>query len=157
MPSRARSSRRAAAASREAPSASVARTRVVASTRVDARRRACLDAVDASVSARQSTRRHYDSMLTKVTASALTYESAIDKLTRSLRETRIRGVKTNIGFTLNVLKHPSSARAERPRPSSKIIRSCSSSRRAGIERRSYSCTWPSSLSTVGRLWVLRVL
>ena len=45
-------------------------------------------------------------MLTKVTASALTYESAIDKLTRSLRETRIRGVKTNIGFTLNVLKHP---------------------------------------------------
>jgi len=49
---------------------------------------------------------HYDSMLTKVTASALTYESAIDKLTRSLRETRIRGVKTNIGFTLNVLKHP---------------------------------------------------
>lgn len=49
---------------------------------------------------------HYDSMLTKVTASALTYEQAIDKLTRSLRETRIRGVKTNIGFTLNVLKHP---------------------------------------------------
>ena len=45
-------------------------------------------------------------MLTKVTASALTYESAIDKLTRSLRETRIRGGKTNIGFTLNVLKHP---------------------------------------------------
>ena len=49
---------------------------------------------------------HYDSMLTKITASALTYEAAVDKLTRSLRETRIRGVKTNIGFTLNVLKHP---------------------------------------------------
>ena len=49
---------------------------------------------------------HYDSMLAKITASALTYEEAVDKLTRALRETRIRGVKTNIGFTLNVLKHP---------------------------------------------------
>ena len=49
---------------------------------------------------------HYDSMLMKVTGSALTYEGAIDKVSRALRETRIRGVKTNIGFTLNVLKHP---------------------------------------------------
>ncbi|KAH8066829.1 pyruvate carboxylase [Aureococcus anophagefferens] len=42
----------------------------------------------------------------QVTGSALTYEGAIVKLSRALRETRIRGVKTNIGFTLNVLKHP---------------------------------------------------
>ncbi len=49
---------------------------------------------------------HYDSMLMKVTGSALTYEGAIDKVSRALRETRIRGVKTNIQFTLNVLKHP---------------------------------------------------
>ncbi|KAK7254465.1 pyruvate carboxylase [Aureococcus anophagefferens] len=49
---------------------------------------------------------HYDSLLMKVTGSALTYEGAIVKLSRALRETRIRGVKTNIGFTLNVLKHP---------------------------------------------------
>eukprot|EP00628_Pelagophyceae_sp_CCMP2097_P030687 CAMPEP_0184186368 /NCGR_PEP_ID=MMETSP0976-20121227/387_1 /TAXON_ID=483370 /ORGANISM="non described non described, Strain CCMP2097" /LENGTH=1136 /DNA_ID=CAMNT_0026490657 /DNA_START=46 /DNA_END=3454 /DNA_ORIENTATION=- len=49
---------------------------------------------------------HYDSLLTKVTGSALTYEGAIAKVRRALRETRIRGVKTNIGFTLNVLAHP---------------------------------------------------
>jgi pyruvate carboxylase len=49
---------------------------------------------------------HYDSMLMKVTGSALTYQGAIDKVSRALRETRIRGVKTNINFTLNVLKHP---------------------------------------------------
>ncbi|KAH8077565.1 pyruvate carboxylase [Aureococcus anophagefferens] len=42
----------------------------------------------------------------QVTGSALTYEGAIVKLSRALRETRIRGVKTNIGFMLNVLKHP---------------------------------------------------
>ena len=40
---------------------------------------------------------HYDSMLMKVTGSALTYEGAIDKVSRALRETRIRGVKTRAG------------------------------------------------------------
>mmetsp|Transcript_6984 Transcript_6984/g.22785 ORF Transcript_6984/g.22785 Transcript_6984/m.22785 type:complete len:1124 (+) Transcript_6984:70-3441(+) len=49
---------------------------------------------------------HYDSMLMKITASALTFEKACDRLTRALRETRIRGVKTNMPFVLNVLKHP---------------------------------------------------
>ena len=49
---------------------------------------------------------HYDSMLMKVTASALTFESAADKLARALTETRIRGVKTNSPFILNVLRHP---------------------------------------------------
>jgi len=49
---------------------------------------------------------HYDSMLMKVTASALSFNQAADKLTRALLETRIRGVKTNIPFILNVLKHP---------------------------------------------------
>ena len=49
---------------------------------------------------------HYDSMLTKVTASALTWQGAADKLTRALQETRIRGVKTNTPFILNVLRHP---------------------------------------------------
>ena len=42
--------------------------------------------------------RHYDSLLEKVTAWAPTREGAIDRMTRALREFRIRGVATNIAF-----------------------------------------------------------
>jgi len=49
---------------------------------------------------------HYDSMLMKVTGSALSFEAASNKVARALAETRIRGVKTNIPFILNVLRHP---------------------------------------------------
>lgn len=49
---------------------------------------------------------HYDSLLVKVTARAHSFEGAVAKLTRALREHRIRGVSTNIGFLLNVLRHP---------------------------------------------------
>merc|ERR1740130_1199238 len=42
----------------------------------------------------------------KVTASSLSFNQAADKLSRALKETRIRGVKTNTPFILNVLKHP---------------------------------------------------
>ncbi len=48
----------------------------------------------------------YDSMLVKVTASGRTMKEALERSTRALCEFRIRGVKTNIGFMLNVLKHP---------------------------------------------------
>ncbi len=48
----------------------------------------------------------YDSLLVKVTASAPTFETAISRLDRALREFRIRGVKTNIPFIENVLRHP---------------------------------------------------
>lgn len=48
----------------------------------------------------------FDSMLVKVTASGRTMKGAADRLHRALREFRIRGVKTNIGFLLNVLQHP---------------------------------------------------
>ncbi|MCK5895541.1 MAG: pyruvate carboxylase, partial [Cocleimonas sp.] len=48
----------------------------------------------------------YDSMLVKVTASGRTLKEALERSTRALTEFRIRGVKTNIGFMLNVLKHP---------------------------------------------------
>jgi pyruvate carboxylase len=48
----------------------------------------------------------FDSMLVKVTASGRTLEEAITRSHRALREFRIRGVKTNIGFLLNVLDHP---------------------------------------------------
>ena len=48
----------------------------------------------------------YDSMLVKVTASGRTLKEALERAERALIEFRIRGVKTNIGFILNVLKHP---------------------------------------------------
>ncbi len=48
----------------------------------------------------------FDSMLVKVSASGRTLEDAISRAHRALREFRIRGVKTNIGFLINVLEHP---------------------------------------------------
>ena len=49
---------------------------------------------------------HYDSLLVKVTASALDFDGAAAKLHRALAEFRVRGVKTNIPFLHNVLRHP---------------------------------------------------
>ncbi|KIG17253.1 Pyruvate carboxylase [Enhygromyxa salina] len=49
---------------------------------------------------------HYDSLLAKVTAHADSFDSATAKLHRALAEFRIRGVKTNIQFLHNVLRHP---------------------------------------------------
>jgi pyruvate carboxylase len=48
----------------------------------------------------------YDSMLVKVTSRAGSFEHALDRTTRALREFRIRGVKTNIPFVLNVIANP---------------------------------------------------
>ncbi|MGF1469115.1 MAG: pyruvate carboxylase [Sandaracinaceae bacterium] len=48
----------------------------------------------------------YDSLLVKVTAHALRFEVAVEKLRRALAEFRIRGVATNIPFLQNVLAHP---------------------------------------------------
>ena len=48
----------------------------------------------------------YDSLLAKITASGLEWNYARRKAIRSLREFRIRGVKTNIHFLENVLAHP---------------------------------------------------
>ncbi len=47
----------------------------------------------------------YDSLLVKLTASAATFEMALQRLDRALREMRIRGVKTNIPFLENVIHH----------------------------------------------------
>ncbi len=49
---------------------------------------------------------YYDSLLVKVTTQSRTFEDAIAKSIRSLREMRISGVKTNIGFLLNLLNSP---------------------------------------------------
>ncbi|MDQ0245121.1 pyruvate carboxylase [Bacillus fengqiuensis] len=48
---------------------------------------------------------YYDSLLVKVTTSANTFEKAASKMLRNLREFRIRGIKTNIPFLENVVKH----------------------------------------------------
>ncbi|VDM30563.1 unnamed protein product [Toxocara canis] len=50
---------------------------------------------------------HYDSLLVKVIAHARNHPNAASKMIRALREFRIRGVKTNIPFLLNVLQQPS--------------------------------------------------
>jgi len=49
----------------------------------------------------------YDSLLVKLTTSARTFELAIQRMDRALREFRIRGVKTNIPFIENVIHHHS--------------------------------------------------
>ncbi|MCU0444356.1 MAG: pyruvate carboxylase [Microscillaceae bacterium] len=48
----------------------------------------------------------FDSLLVKVTARGRTLWGASERLTRALEEFRVRGVKTNIGFLLNVISHP---------------------------------------------------
>jgi len=48
----------------------------------------------------------YDSLLVKVTASGLRFVDAARRMERCLQEFRIRGVKTNIPFLLNLVAHP---------------------------------------------------
>ena len=48
----------------------------------------------------------YDSLLVKVTTSGRTFEIALQRMDRALREFRIRGVKTNIPFLENVIANP---------------------------------------------------
>jgi pyruvate carboxylase len=47
----------------------------------------------------------FDSMLVKVSAHGRTLDGAIRKMSRALKEFRIRGVKTNIHFLQNVILH----------------------------------------------------
>ncbi len=54
----------------------------------------------------------YDSLLLKVTAYSRSFEDTRRKAIRALRETEIKGVKTNIAFMLNVLNHPTFAAGE---------------------------------------------
>lgn len=48
---------------------------------------------------------HYDSLLVKLIAHSLTWESTLHKTARALREFRVRGVSTNIPFLLQVIGH----------------------------------------------------
>lgn len=48
----------------------------------------------------------FDSMLVKVSSTGRTLDGACRKMRRALAEFRIRGVKTNMAFLDNILKHP---------------------------------------------------
>ncbi|XP_070507786.1 pyruvate carboxylase, mitochondrial isoform X2 [Chironomus tepperi] len=48
---------------------------------------------------------YYDSLLVKIISHASDLQSSAAKMTRALREFRIRGVKTNIPFLMNVLEN----------------------------------------------------
>jgi pyruvate carboxylase len=48
----------------------------------------------------------YDSLLVKVTAQGLEFADAARRMMRSLEEFRVRGVKTNIPFLINLVTHP---------------------------------------------------
>ena len=50
--------------------------------------------------------RHYDPLLEKITAWAPSPDAVVARMTRALREYRIRGVATNLAFLDNVLSHP---------------------------------------------------
>jgi pyruvate carboxylase len=54
----------------------------------------------------------YDSLLVKVSAWSLSFPDACHRLLRALSEFRIRGVKTNIQFVENVVRHPVFERGE---------------------------------------------
>ncbi|RID87658.1 pyruvate carboxylase [Peribacillus asahii] len=48
---------------------------------------------------------YYDSLLVKLSTHAISFERAASKMVRNLREFRIRGIKTNIPFLENVVRH----------------------------------------------------
>lgn len=48
---------------------------------------------------------YYDSLLVKVSSHSRTFEDAAKKVSRALKEVKVRGVKTNIAFLINVLNH----------------------------------------------------
>ncbi|MEG2001114.1 MAG: pyruvate carboxylase, partial [Evtepia sp.] len=49
---------------------------------------------------------YYDSLLVKVVSFDRTFDGAVRKSLRALREMRIRGIKTNIPFLINVINNP---------------------------------------------------
>ena len=49
---------------------------------------------------------YYDSLLVKACSHDRTFAGAVRKSSRAMREMRVRGIKTNIPFLINVLNHP---------------------------------------------------
>jgi pyruvate carboxylase len=54
----------------------------------------------------------YDSLLVKVTAWARRFEDCSHRMERCLQEFRVRGVKTNLPFLINLVTHPTFIRGE---------------------------------------------
>ena len=48
---------------------------------------------------------YYDSLLVKITSFDFSFEGACRKMLRGLNEMRVRGVKTNIAFLMNIISH----------------------------------------------------
>jgi pyruvate carboxylase len=48
---------------------------------------------------------YYDSMLVKITATGTNFEDTAHRMDRALHEFRVRGVKTNIPFLINLINH----------------------------------------------------
>ncbi|AOY75934.1 pyruvate carboxylase [Clostridium formicaceticum] len=55
---------------------------------------------------------YYDSLLVKVTSWSRTFEDAVRKSIRSIRELKVSGVKTNADFLINVLNHEAFLKGE---------------------------------------------
>src|SRR4029077_16527560 len=49
---------------------------------------------------------YYDSLLVKVTARGRRFKDAVARMERCLQEFRVRGVKTNLPFLINLILHP---------------------------------------------------
>ncbi len=55
---------------------------------------------------------YFDSLLVKLTTGGSTFDETIKRTDRALREFRVRGVKTNIPFLENLIKHPTFEKGE---------------------------------------------
>ncbi|PSC70059.1 pyruvate carboxylase [Micractinium conductrix] len=62
--------------------------------------------LDGAMASGNMVSQHYDSLLVKVICKAPTFMTAVQKMQRALYEFHIRGVKSNIPFLENVLRHP---------------------------------------------------
>ena len=62
--------------------------------------------LDGAIASGGSQLPYYDSLLVKCIAHAHTFEGAARKLESALSEFRLRGIRTNVPFITNVLKHP---------------------------------------------------
>ena len=93
---------------------------------------------------------YYDSLLVKITASGLEWNYARRKAVRSLREFRIRGVKTNLAFLENVLSHPTFAAGKAHTTFIDETPELLSTRRGAIARRASCATSARRSSTATR-------
>ena len=55
---------------------------------------------------------YFDSLLVKLIASGQSFDEAAHRMTRSLSEFRVRGIKTNIPFLENLIQHPTFRKGE---------------------------------------------